>query len=183
MNLIVGFCKNRGIGLKNALPWHLTEDLVRFKKLTIGDGDNAVIMGRNTWNSLPKKWKPLPKRTNIVLTRTSTSKLFTNNAEQSPDFCFNSIKEATSFYKHPFCKYHYNDVWIIGGAEVYRDSLEKKLVKTVYATYIDKDFQCDAFFPTLPNYFVLESQTPWEYAPEYRYRFQIYQSTLPFSNN
>ncbi len=73
MNLIVGFCKNRGIGLKNALPWHLKKDLVRFKKLTIGDGDNAVIMGRNTWNSLPKKWKPLPKRTNIVLTRTSTS--------------------------------------------------------------------------------------------------------------
>ena len=67
MNLIVAYCRNRGIGFKNKLPWKLSSDMNRFKNLTIGDGNNAVIMGRNTWESLPQKFKPLPKRSNIVL--------------------------------------------------------------------------------------------------------------------
>ena len=65
MKLIVAFCKNRGIGLNNKMPWYLKSDLKRFKKLTIGKGNNAIIMGKNTWISL--KCLSLPKRSNIIL--------------------------------------------------------------------------------------------------------------------
>ena len=175
MKLIVGFCRNRGIGWKNSLPWHLKDDLLRFKNLTIGDGNNAVIMGRKTWESLPEQSRPLPKRTNIVLSRTSGIKIFADKLEKTPHFYFPSLEMAT-----PLCNKEYDDAWIIGGEKIYRDSLEKNLVQTVYTTYIDKEFPCDAFFPTLPNYYVLESQTPWEYTTEYRYRFQKYQSIHKF---
>ena len=65
MKLIVAICKNGGIGYKNKIPWHLKKDLQHFKKMTIGNNNNAVIMGNNTWKSLNNT--PLPKRTNIIL--------------------------------------------------------------------------------------------------------------------
>jgi len=174
MKLIVGFCRNRGIGYQNMLTWHLSEDLKRFKKLTIGNGNNAVIMGRNTWESLPKKCRPLPKRTNVVLTRTPN---VMQTETTPPHYCFPSLETASLF-----CKKKYDDVWIIGGEMLYSDSLDKKLIQTIHTTYIDKDFQCDAFFPQLPNDFVLETQTEWEFTPEYRYRFQTFQSIHTFFN-
>ena len=83
VKLIVAMCKNNGIGLDNKIPWRISEDICYFSKKTSGDygvmiqnekqnettKKNAVIMGRNTWESLPKKYKPLPNRFNIVLTR------------------------------------------------------------------------------------------------------------------
>ena len=67
MNIIVAACKNRGIGFKNKLPWKLSKEMKYFKELTIGEKNNAVVMGRNTWLSIPEKNRPLPKRENIVL--------------------------------------------------------------------------------------------------------------------
>ena len=66
MKLIVAMCKKtRGIGYKNRLPFNLTDDMKRFQELTTGNGNNAIIMGRKTWLSLPKS--PLPNRSNIVI--------------------------------------------------------------------------------------------------------------------
>ena len=79
MNLIVAYCRNRGIGFQNKLPWKLSQDMNRFKNLTIGNGNNAVVMGKNTWESLHQKYKPLPKRANIVLS-TKYDNLFNNIA-------------------------------------------------------------------------------------------------------
>lgn len=84
VKLIVAMCKNYGIGFDNKIPWRISEDMIYFSKKTSGDyvgvnensKKNAVIMGRNTWDSLPKKYKPLPNRFNIVLTR-NTQKLLT----------------------------------------------------------------------------------------------------------
>ena len=67
MNIVVAACKNRGIGFKNKLPWKLTKEMKYFKELTIGEKNNAVVMGRKTWLSIPEKNRPLPKRENIVL--------------------------------------------------------------------------------------------------------------------
>ena len=64
LNIIVAYCKNRGIGAGNKLPWRLKQDMLLFKKLTVGKGNNAVIMGKNTWLSLPKA---LPERSNFVI--------------------------------------------------------------------------------------------------------------------
>ena len=68
VNIIVAYCKGNGIGKNNALPWYIPQDLKHFSKLTKGNNNNMVVMGRKTWDSLP--FKPLPNRRNIVLTST-----------------------------------------------------------------------------------------------------------------
>ena len=73
MNIVVATCKNRGIGIKNQLPWRLLSDLYFFKYLTIGNEKNAVIMGKNTYLSLPK---PLKYRDNIVLSTSMKAKKY-----------------------------------------------------------------------------------------------------------
>ena len=95
MNLIVAHCKNRGIGFKNQLPWKLTLDMHRFKKLTIGNKNNAVIMGRNTWESLPLKFRPLPKRTNIILTTKMDNTL--NTIDPNVPKFFPSLRSAEHY--------------------------------------------------------------------------------------
>ena len=68
INIIVAFSINMGIGLNNTHPWNIPSDLKKFRDLTIGDGNNAVIMGKNTWNSLPLSY--LKKRDNLILSST-----------------------------------------------------------------------------------------------------------------
>jgi dihydrofolate reductase len=167
MKLIVAYCRNFGIGWKNTLPWRLKEDMQRFKKHTIGNGNNAVIMGRNTWNSLPNKFKPLPKRVNIVLTRTPISSF-----KIPPPFHFSSLEEASIFCKEK----KYDNIWIIGGGKLYKESLEKGYVDKIYTTYIDGDFLCDTFFPPIPTSFVLERKNPFYKVNGLTYTFQTYMS-------
>ena len=89
------------IGKDNTIPWHYSEDLKRFKRLTVGKN---IIMGRKTWESLPIK--PLPDRRNIVITRNPI-----DNVE-----CFKSIKDAVST-----CE---GDIWFIGGAGIYEEAMD-----------------------------------------------------------
>ncbi len=88
------------IGKDNTIPWHYSEDLKRFKRLTVGKN---IIMGRKTWESLPIK--PLPDRRNIVITRSSI-----DNVE-----CFKSISDAVNT-----CE---GDIWFIGGAGIYKEAM------------------------------------------------------------
>jgi len=90
------------IGKDNAIPWHYSADLKRFKRLTTG---NTIIMGRKTWESLPIK--PLPNRRNIVITRSSIEDIE----------CFQSIDDALQT-----CE---GDVWFIGGAGIYQEAMQK----------------------------------------------------------
>ncbi len=90
------------IGKDNTIPWHYSTDLKRFKRLTTG---NTIIMGRKTWESLPKK--PLPERRNIVITRSSI-----DGVE-----CFRSIDDALQT-----CE---GDIWFIGGAGIYEEAMKK----------------------------------------------------------
>ena len=90
------------IGKDNTIPWYYSADLKRFKRLTTG---NTIIMGRKTWESLPKK--PLPNRRNIVITRSSIE-----NIE-----CFKSIDDALQT-----CE---GDIWFIGGAGIYQEAMQK----------------------------------------------------------
>jgi len=118
-----------GIGLKDALPWKINKDLQYFKEITIGSGKNAVVMGRKTWESLPKA---LPKRDNLVLSTT-----------------VNPEKNMTRFYSIGDLERHierkkYDDVWIIGGSTIYNQFRNK--VSKMYITNIDKNYICDSFF-------------------------------------
>ena len=128
--IVAAVARNGVIGAGNALPWHLPEDLKHFKALTTG---HAVIMGRKTWESLPPRFRPLPGRRNIVVTRDKTYR-----AEGA--VVVHSIEEATA-------KVSGSEAFVIGGAELY--ALALPIADRLELTEIDADIEGDAFFPPL----------------------------------
>ena len=131
LHLIYARARNGVIGRENTLPWHLPEDLAHFKRLTLGC---PVIMGRKTWDSLPPKFRPLPGRSNIVITRQTDW--------HSPGAIpAHSLEAALSLCAQA------EHVWVIGGAQIYAQALP--LATTVELTEIDADFDGDAYAPDL----------------------------------
>ena len=131
LGLIWARARNGVIGRDNAMPWHLPEDLAHFKATTLGC---PVIMGRKTWDSLPPRFRPLPGRRNIVVTRQADW-----NAEGAERA--GSLEEAlASCSESP-------RVWVTGGAELYRLALPH--ADLVEVTVIDQDFEGDAYAPEL----------------------------------
>lgn len=149
-NIIVACCKNWGIGYKNGLVWSIPSDLKKFRQLTIGEGNNAVIMGRNTWLSLPVKY--LKSRDNLILSTSlniTTQYIDNNETKKSSSLVkvFNVVDDLIEYCN----KANYDCVWIIGGAEIYNLFLSRSDIKIseIHMTWIDKDFQCDTFFPII----------------------------------
>lgn len=126
--------RNRVIGRKGQLPWHLPTDLERFKARTMG---HAVIMGRKTWEGIPEKFRPLPGRSNIVITRERSYRAAGATVVHALDEALNAARQA-----HP----RDEELFIAGGAEIYRlalpvaDRIDLTLVDTTIA-------DGDAFFP------------------------------------
>lgn len=114
-----------GIAKDGKIPWKVPGDMEFFKRTTIGTGCNAVVMGRKTRDSLPKF--PLPNRTNFVLTR--------NPRKAYHIGCVDSIAGL------PF-----EDVFVIGGAEIYSAAIREGIVDGVYVTRVPGDYGCDQFF-------------------------------------
>lgn len=132
--MIYARARNGVIGKQGQLPWHLPEDLAHFKRITLGQ---AVVMGRVTWESLPEKFRPLPGRTNVVVSRQTT---FNANGAQ----VVSSLEAAMALFSST------EVVWLIGGAQLYAQALP--LASQIVVTEIDADFEGDAFAPTLsPN--------------------------------
>ena len=127
------------IGKDNTIPWHYSEDLKRFKRLTIG---KTVIMGRNTWESLPIK--PLPERRNIVITRS-----LIENVE-----CFKSINEALKT-----CE---GDIWFIGGAGIYEEAMD--LADCIDMTLVPDSISGNncIYFPKIGNEWQESKEKPLE---------------------
>lgn len=141
--IIVATCNNNGIGINNKLPWPtIKEDMKMFSKLTIGNGNNAIIMGRKTYESIGK---PLKNRMNIILS--STLKINENNVVS-----MNSINDIFNYC----IKKDFEDVWIIGGEKIYSLFINLDIVKEIYQTKIYKDYQCDSFFPEIKNKYNLK---------------------------
>lgn len=136
VKIIVAYCKGNGIGKNNSLPWYIPQDLKHFAKLTKGSNNNMVVMGRNTWDSLPKK--PLPKRFNAIL---SNHLIIDNETTKT----FNSIQQMLEFSRH----HGYETIWIIGGAEVYKTVLEFDMVEEIHVSEIDEEHDCDVYFPEI----------------------------------
>ncbi len=131
LHLIYARARNGVIGKDNQMPWHLPEDLAHFKRVTLGQ---PVIMGRKTWDSLPARFRPLPGRLNIVITRQADwhaeGALRASSIEDAMRLCSDTL-----------------DAWIMGGAEIYRQAAP--LASTAVVTEIEQDFDGDAFAPTL----------------------------------
>jgi len=131
INLIYARAANGVIGKDGAMPWHLPEDLAQFKQLTQGC---PVIMGRKTWDSLPPKFRPLPGRTNIVITRQADWEA--EGAQRA-----GSLEEALQLAGAA------PEIWIIGGAQVYAQA--EPLASRAEVTEIAQDFDGDAHAPVL----------------------------------
>ena len=140
LSIIVAIADNMAIGNNNGLLCHLSDDLRHFKNLTSG---HPVIMGRRTFDSLPKK--PLPKRQNIVLTTDTTFAYPGVNVVHSVDEALSVIPAD-------------DETFIMGGATVYRQFLPH--VDKLYITWIKKYFPADTFFPPIDlSEFQLLSET------------------------
>ena len=135
--MIVAMETNNGIGLKNELPWNIPKDMKYFRDKTIGNGNNAVVMGRNTYLSIGK---PLKKRDNIVVSTTM------------------SLQDGVIILNNPeyvFDLEGYDEVWIIGGAQLYTYFINKSnFIDEIYITRVKGSYECDAFFPKVPDHLI-----------------------------
>jgi dihydrofolate reductase / thymidylate synthase len=134
ISIIVAYDLNNGIGYENRLPWNIKEDLKYFKNVTEG---KTVIMGKNTYYSLPKYL--LPKRRNIIITKTPG---FYNKSTET----YQSLEKAIECLNIEDLG---NNAFIIGGAQLYRYALKHKLVDDILASEINSVYKCDTFFPLL----------------------------------
>ncbi|MGB1659266.1 MAG: dihydrofolate reductase [Candidatus Poseidoniaceae archaeon] len=112
------------IGKENGLPWRLRSDMLRFKRLTLGQGNSAVLMGRTTWETIPEMYRPLVDRINIVVTRNREYTL--DNAD-----VVYSIEDGIEHAKSKNC----DECWIIGGANVYEQC--RDMVEEVHLTSVE----------------------------------------------
>jgi len=129
ISLIVAMASNRVIGLNNKMPWHLSADLKKIKKITMG---SPILMGRKTYESIGK---PLPGRTNIIISR---------NLDYQQDGClvFNDLKVALE----KTCE-SAEELFIIGGSDLYEAILP--MADAIYLTLINREFPGDTFFPEI----------------------------------
>lgn len=149
LELVVAADRERGIGRDGAIPWRLPGDVRHFKELTTTTGDparrNAVIMGRATWESLPGRFRPLPGRHNVVLSRRPVLDL---PADVLHARSFDAALEALAGARPAVSR-----VFVIGGGQVYTDALARPDCRYIHYTRIDARFDCDTFFPAFEDRF------------------------------
>lgn len=131
LTLIAGIAENNCIGKNNTLPWHIPEDMAHFKSLTLG---KTVLMGRKTWESLPKKFRPLPNRTNIVISRQK------NYAVSEGVLLYSTIEAALRSHSN-------EDLCCIGGAGMYEQTISQ--ANALEITHVHRSVDGDAFFPQI----------------------------------
>ncbi len=123
----------RGIGKNNDLMWHLPADMNFFKETT---KNQIVVMGRRNYDSIPEKYRPLPNRLNVILSR---------NIEFQAENClvFNSLKDCLTHFENE----NERKVFIIGGGEIYKMALDANCLDEMFITDVDGVFDADTFFP------------------------------------
>ena len=133
LKLIYARAANGVIGHHNQMPWHLPEDLAHFKRTTLGQ---PVVMGRVTWESLPEKFRPLPGRSNVVVSRQTS---FSAAGAQLAS----SLEAAMALFPPT------EIIWLIGGAQLYAQGLS--IASQIVLTEIDADYEGDAFAPLISS--------------------------------
>ncbi len=156
LGLIYARARNGVIGKDGGLPWHLPEDLAHFKRVTLGW---PVIMGRKTWDSLPARFRPLPGRMNIVVTRQA-------------DWQAEGASRAGALPQALALCAGQAQAWVIGGSEIFDQALP--LASVAEVTEIDADFEGDVFAPALPTAWRELERQPGRSASGLGYSFVTY---------
>ena len=153
ISIIVAVAANRAIGLNNKMPWHITEDLQRFKAITMG---SPVVMGRKTFESLRSA---LPGRKNVVITRNSDYKA-------DGAVVVHSLEEAIKACEGV------EEIFIMGGAQIYEQALP--IADRFYLTRVLHDYEADTYFPDWDiNEWEVESMEAYECGSEFPHPFQF----------
>jgi dihydrofolate reductase len=162
LSIIVAVAKNNVIGKDNTLIWNLPADMKFFKEKT---KSHVIITGRKNYESIPEKFRPLPDRTNIVITRQT-------NYKAPGAIVVASIEAAIQYAK----QHHANEeVFIIGGAEIYKQTIT--ICNKIYLTRIHHSFEGDAFFPELTTDWklVYQENISADEKNKYPFTFQTWQ--------
>lgn len=151
--VVAAAASSRGIGAGGDLVWRLPGDMAHFKRVTSTPPQpnlvNAVIMGRKTWESIPPKFRPLENRTNVILTRSSNAMDLLNSQQQDNVLVCSSLKEAIDTLK---TMDRIGNIFVIGGGQVYKESIESGLVNRVIYTEVSNlpcETKFDTWFPEL----------------------------------
>lgn len=147
--------RTRALGKDNDLIWDIPADLERFRNLTRG---HPIIMGRKTWESLPAERRPLPKRTNIVVTRQA-------DYDAPGAIVVSSVLDALTRAKESEGS---DEIYIIGGSGIFKDAMP--YTDRLYLTLVDDDSPADVFFPEYAEFTkVIEKEEHPAHAPPYTY--------------
>jgi dihydrofolate reductase len=178
ISIIVSMDEKRGIGKKNALMWHIPGELPRFKQITTG---HPVIMGRKTFESIGRL---LPNRVNIVITRDLGFKIDDSRLGDNliiVDSLDEALIKAEESIKNPLnTKYEIpntDEVFVIGGGQIYKQAMEKGIVDRLYLTIVEGDFGADTFFPDYSNFTKVISEESHSDG-EYKYKFLTLENNL-----
>ena len=166
INIIVAIDHDNGIGKDGTIPWKIPEDIKRFRDLTSTTSDstkqNAVIMGRKTWESIPERFRPLPARRNIVLSSRDTDFLGATRAESFLGAI--DIAELDDAIE---------SIFVIGGAEVYRNAMP--YARNLYVTHVSGSYDCDVRFPAITEEFKCSDTDPVLFTPTTWFWYESYR--------
>jgi len=162
ISIIAAMDSKRGIGKNNSMPWHISDDFKRFKSLTSG---HTIIMGRKTFESIGRI---LPGRQNIIITQNSKFNIqdLASQGQALRSYVVHSLEEAIEKAKNSIGS---DEIFIIGGGQIFKEALEKNLVDKLYLTIIDGDFDADTFFPEYAGFKIISEEK--HQSDKYKYRF------------
>lgn len=165
ISIIVAMDTNRGIGKENSIPWHIPQDFKHFKEITMG---HPIIMGRRTFESLGRV---LPGRAHIIITHNVE-----NKTEVEGLVWVDSLESAIEVAKKQKGS---NEVFVIGGGEIFKEAIEKSLVDKLYLTIIEGDYDADTFFPEYSGFKLVKEENREEvystdsgHSGKHKFKFQ-----------
>lgn len=166
-SIIAAMDLNRGIGKNNDLPWHISADLKHFAKTTSG---GTVMMGGNTWDSIPEKYRPFSNRLNIVLSHLDEFPL--------PDgvLLAHSLEEALNLAEQHNPD---NKAFIIGGGYLYKIAIQDPNCEELILTEIQHEFDVDIYFPEIPEHFKRTHESELQEEKDLKFKFVTYSSSSP----
>ena len=172
IDCIVAHDEQQGIGRNNDIPWHCPPDMTFFKTLTTATNDpkkqNIVIMGRQTWDSIPERFRPLPGRINIVLSRQLLelpNGVYVRHSIESVLQCAAQLHEEGKAER----------VFCIGGAQLYQQMIENGICESLYVTEMLQTFDCDRFFPSYTENFRCVDCSEIQEYKDLRFRFKTFE--------